>query len=65
MKKGISKKIKVINNKIGQYKAQYDWDKQTAKPWGNVISKYEFLNGKDVLFETGLLEKVEDLNIFR
>ena len=50
----VSEKIKVINNKIEQNKAQYDLDRQTAaisalSP-GNV-SKYEFLTGKDVLPE--------------
>ena len=47
----ISEKIKATNNKIEQNKAQYDFDKQTAKisalSSGNV-SKYEFLTGKDV-----------------
>ena len=40
----ISEKIKVINNKIEQNKAQYDLDRQTAKilglPSGNVKSWY-------------------------
>ena len=47
----ISGKIKAINIKIEQNKAQYDLDRQTAKisalSSGNV-SKYEFLTGKDV-----------------
>ena len=42
----ISEKIKAINNKMEQNKAQYDLDRQTAKisflSSGN-ISKYEFL----------------------
>ena len=46
-----SEKIKAINNKIEQNKAQYSLDKQTAKisalSSGNV-SKYEFLTDKDV-----------------
>ena len=50
----ISGKIKAINNKIEQNKAQYDLDRQTGKistlSSGNV-SKYEFLTGKDVLPE--------------
>ena len=50
----ISEKIKAINNKIKQNKAQCDLDRQTAKisalSPGNV-SKYEFLTGKDVLPE--------------
>ena len=56
----ISEKIKAIDNKIEQNKAQYDLDRQTAKistlsPAN--ISKYEFLTGKDVLPEKYLLEK--------
>ena len=56
----ISEKIRVINYKIEQNKAQYDLDRQTAKisalSSGNV-SKYEFLTSKDVLPEKDLLEK--------
>ena len=56
----ISEKIKTINNKIEQNKAQYDLDRQTAMisalSSGN-ISKYEFLMSKDVLPERDLLEK--------
>ena len=48
----ISEKIKAINNKIEQNKAEYNLDRQTAKisalsSWK--ASKYEFLTGKDVL----------------
>ena len=47
----ITEKIKTIDNKIEQNKAQYDLDRQTAKisalSSGN-DSKYEFLTGKDV-----------------
>ena len=50
----ISGKIKSINNKIEQKKAQYDLDGQTAKisdlSSGNV-NKYKFLIDKDVLPE--------------
>ena len=57
----ISEKIKGINNKIEQNKAQYDLDRKIAKipalSSGNV-SKYEFLTGKNVLPEKNLLEKV-------
>ena len=46
----ISEKIKAINNKIEQNKAQYDLDRQTtnisALSSGNV-RKYEFLTDKD------------------
>ena len=57
----ISKKIKTIDNKIEQSKAQYKLDRQTAKLSallsGNV-SKYEFLIGKDILPEKDVLEKL-------
>ena len=60
----IIEKIKTINNKIEQNKAQYSLDKQTAKTSalssGNV-SKYELLTGKDVLIEKYLLEKAAAL----
>ena len=51
-------KVKTINNKIEQCKAQYDLDRQTAKisalSSGNV-AKFEFLTDKDVLPEKTLL----------
>ena len=63
----ISEKIKAINNKIKQIKAQYDLDKQTAKISallsGNV-SKYEFLTFKDVLPEKDLLKKATAIKKF-
>ena len=56
----ISGKIKSINNKIEQNKAQYDLDGQTAKisdlSSGNV-SKYKFLINKDVLPERNSIKK--------
>ena len=48
----ISDKIKTVENKIKQTKAQYNLDRQTANisalSSGNV-SKYKFLIGKNVL----------------
>ena len=48
----VTAKIKTIDNKIDQKKAQYDLGRKTAKisilSSGN-ISKYEFVTGKDVL----------------
>ena len=56
----ISDKIKPINNKIQQNKAQYNLDRQTAKisalSWENVC-KYAFFTGKDVLPEKELLQR--------
>ena len=63
----ISEKIKTIDNKIEQNKAQYNLDRHTAKisalSSGNA-SKYEFLTGKDVLPEEDLLEKVATMKRF-
>ena len=63
----ISEKIKTIDDKIDQNKAQYNLDRQTAKisdlSSAN-ISKYEFLTGKDVLPEKDLLEKAAGLKRF-
>ena len=62
-----SEKIKTIDNKVEQNKAQYDLDRETAKisalSSGNV-SKYEFLTGKDVLPEKDLLEKAATMKRF-
>ena len=56
----ISEKIKTIDKKIEQNKAQYNLDRQSAQIFallsGN-ISKYTLLTGKDVLPEKYLLEK--------
>ena len=63
----ISEKIKAINNKIEQTKAQYNLDRQTPKmsalSSGNV-SKYEILTGKDDLSEKDLSEKAATINRF-
>ena len=63
----VTKKIKTINNKIEQNKAQYDLDRQAAKisvlSSGNV-GKYEFLISKNVLLEKVLLEKATAIKKF-
>ena len=63
----ISEKIKTIDIKIEQNKAQYNLDRQTAEisalSSGNV-SKYEFLTSKDVLPEKYLLEKAATMKRF-
>ena len=49
-----SEKIKTIDNKVEQNKAQNDLDRETAKISAlssENVSKYEFLTGKDVLPE--------------
>ena len=64
----ISEKIKAINSKIEQNKAQYNLNSQTAKisalSFRNV-SKYQFLTGKDVLAGKDLLEKAAALKRFK
>ena len=56
----VSEKIKIIDNKMEQNKAQYDLDTQIARilasSSGN-LEKYQFLTGKNVLLEKDLLEK--------
>ena len=63
----ICEKIKTINNKIEQNKAQYNLDRQTAKlsalSSGN-ISKIELLTSKDVLPEKNLLQKAATMKRF-
>ena len=62
-----SEKIKTINKKIEQNKAQYNLDRQTAKisalSSGNV-GKYEYFTGQDVLPEKYLLEKAPAIKRF-
>ena len=61
------KKIKTLDNKIEQNKAQYNLDRQTvmvsALSSGNV-GKYEFLAGQDILPEKELLEKTSTIKRF-
>ena len=67
MKMSISQKIKAVNNKIEQNKAQYDLDRQTAKVSAFLsrnVSKHEFLTGKDVLPQKDLLEKAATMKRF-
>ena len=50
----VSEKIKNIDNKIQQNKAQYDLERQTAKIsalLSGSVNKHEFLTGKDILPE--------------
>ena len=60
MELSISEKIKAIDNKFKQIKAQYNLDKQTNKisalSSGNVC-KCKYLIDKDVLPEKNLLDK--------
>ena len=61
-------KIKTIDNKIEENKAQYDLDRQAANISAlslGSVNRYEFLTGKDVLREKDMLEKLlqsKDLN---
>ena len=52
IKMSISEKIKAINNKIGQNKAQYNLYIQTTKISALLsenVNKYGLLTGKDIL----------------
>ena len=56
----VSEKIKNIDNKIQQNKAQYDLERQTAKIsalLSGTVNKHEFLTVKDVLLEKTYCEK--------
>ena len=61
------KKIKTIDNKIEEDKAQYNLDRQTDKistSSSRNICKYDFLTGKDALPEQDLLEKATTIKRF-
>ena len=63
----IGEKIKTIDNKIEQNKAQYEQILETAKISAlssENISKYELFTGKDVLPEKYLLEKAATMKRF-
>ena len=63
----ISEKIKTIDNKIDQNKAQYDLARQTAKIFAlssGQVRKYEFLTAKEVLLVKDLLDKAAVLKRF-
>ena len=63
----VSEKIKAINKKIEQNKAQYDLHRQTAKVSAlslGYVSKYEFFTSKDVLPGKELLEKAATMKRF-
>ena len=58
-------KIKTINIKIRQNKAQYDYEtaRISALTPGN-IDKYEFLTGQEILPEKGVLKKAATIKKF-
>ena len=61
------KKIKTIDNKIEQNKAQYNLDRQTVMVSAlssRNVGKYEFLAGQDILPEKELLEKTGTIKRF-
>ena len=68
-KMNISEKIKAINKKVEQNKAQYNLNRQTAKIStffysSENVSIYEFQTGKVVLPEKDLLEKSATIKRF-
>ena len=63
----ISEKIKIINKRIQQNKAQYDLDRRVANIFALLsgdVSKYKFLTGKDIFPKTNLLEEVAAMKRF-
>ena len=62
--------MKAITNKIEQNKAQYSLQRETAKISAlssGIVTKYEFLIGRDVLKEKKLARKsccIETIQIF-
>ena len=63
----VSERIKIIDNKVEQNKAQYNLDRQTAKMpalSSRNVGKYEFLAGEDVSPEKYLLEKAAAIKRF-
>ena len=60
MKWIVTEKVKTINNKYEQSKAQYNLDRQTSKISvlsSGSVGKYELLKDKDILPEKKLLGK--------
>ena len=55
----VNEKIKTIDNKIQQDKAQYDLDRQISRipTLSENVTEYKFLTDKDVLPEKDLLDK--------
>ena len=63
----VSEKIKTIDDKIEQSKAQYNSDTQTANISALSLengSRYEFLTSEDVLLEKELSEKAATVKRF-
>ena len=63
----LSEKLKAINNKIDQDKAQYNLDRQTAKTSAlssKNVGKRDVLTGNHVLLEKELLEKAATMSRF-
>ena len=64
----VSKKIKIINNKIEQSKAQYKLSRKAVKILAlssQNVNKYEFLTDKEVLLEKDILEKAAAIKRFK
>ena len=55
----MSKKIKIIDNKVKQNKTKDNLDRRTAKNSDNSpenASKYEFLTGEDIFLQNEMLK---------
>ena len=64
----VSKKIKIIDNKIEQRKAQYKLGRKAVQILALSLqnfNKYEFLTDKEVLLEKDILEKAAAIKRFK
>ena len=58
----VTDQIKILNKKIKQNEAQYDWDRKSAKISAlssNNLDKYVYLTGEDLGLKPSTVEKAE------
>ena len=58
----VTDKIKILERKIMQNKAQYDLDRKEAKLFAlssNNLDKYEYLTGEDLRYKPSVFEKAK------
>ena len=58
----LTKKFKILDDKIKSNKAQYDLDREAAKIFAlssGELKKYEYLTGEDLGYKPKVLEKVK------
>ena len=62
IKMTLTKKFKILDDKIKSNKAQYDLDREAAKIFAlssGELKKYEYLTGEDLGYKPKVLEKVK------